>query len=276
MLITGWGIFRPLGVLGAGLSTSISIAVGVVLMLLYFLRLERYVAFEAGHMRPRFGIWKRILQIGLPPGGEFMLLFIYIGTVYWIIRDFGAEAQAGFGIGSRVMQAIFLPAMAVAFATAPVAGQNFGAGHLDRVRQALRSSALIGSSIMLGLSLFCQWRPELLVGFFTNEAAVIAVGAEFLQIISWNFVAVGLIFTFSGIFQGIGNTLPPLLASATRLVTFVLPGLWLASRPSFELRQLWFLSVATVALQAVVSALLLRATLRGKLPLKPVAPMPVS
>jgi putative MATE family efflux protein len=268
MLIAGWWTGRPLGVLGAGLSTSISIAVGALLMLLYFLRLERYVQFQPGHAKPRLAVWRRILKIGLPPGGEFLLLFLYIGTVYWIIRAFGSEAQAGFGIGSRVMQAIFLPAMAVAFATAPVVGQNFGGGHPDRVRQTLRSSALIGSSIMFLLSLFCQWRPDLLVGFFTDEAAVIAVGAEYLQIISWNFVAVGLIFTFSGVFQGIGNTLPPLLASGTRLLTFVLPGLWLASRPGFELRQLWILSVATVALQVVISGLLLRATLRRRSPLE--------
>ena len=54
---------------------------------------------------------------------------IFSGVIYWIIRDFGAAAQAGFGIGSRVMQAIFLPAMAIAFAAAPIAGQNFGARH---------------------------------------------------------------------------------------------------------------------------------------------------
>ena len=54
-------------------------------------------------------------------------MFVFMGVIYWIIRDFGAAAQAGFGVGSRVMQAIFLPAMAIAFAAAPIAGQNFGA-----------------------------------------------------------------------------------------------------------------------------------------------------
>ena len=57
-----------------------------------------------------------------------------MGVIYSIIADFGAAAQAGFGIGSRVMQAIFLPAMAVAFATAPLAGQNIGASNWPRAR----------------------------------------------------------------------------------------------------------------------------------------------
>jgi Na+-driven multidrug efflux pump len=182
-----------------------------------------------------------------------------------VIRHFGAEAQAGFGVGSRVMQAIFLPAMAVAFATAPIAGQNVGGGHGDRVRETFRSAVIVGSSIMIVLTLLCQWRPEWLVHGFTSDPKVIAVAAQFLHIISWNFVASGIIFTCSGMFQALGNTVPALLSSATRLVTFAVPAVWISTRPGFELRHLWFLSVATVALQAIASVLLLYREFRRKL-----------
>ncbi len=178
--------------------------------------------------------------------------------IYFIIRDFGAAAQAGFGVGSRVMQAIFLPAMAIAFATAPIAGQNVGAGLHDRVRETFRSAALIGSALMLLLTLICQLQPEWFVHGFTSDPEVVAVAAQFLQYISWNFVANGLIFTCSGMFQAMGNTLPALLSSATRMATFVFPALWLSHRAGFELRQLWLLSMATITLQAVISCLLLR------------------
>ena len=47
---------------------------------------------------------------------------------------------------------------------------------------------------MLALTLFCQWRPDLLIGGFTDDRAVIAVGGEFLLIISWNFVVASLWF----------------------------------------------------------------------------------
>lgn len=265
IMIAGWLTGRPLGVVGAGLSSSISVGVGVLMMAYYFARLERFVEFDATLLPPRPAVWRRILQIGLPPGGEFALLFVYMGVIYWVIRDFGAEAQAGFGVGSRVMQAIFLPAMAVAFATAPLAGQNFGAGAWDRVRKTFRDAAVAGSAIMLLLTLFCQWRPEVLVGFFTDDAPVVAVGQEFLRIISWNFVATGLIFTCSSMFQALGNTVPALLASATRLVTFVGPAVWMSMQPWFELRHLWFLSVTTVALHALAALGLLRLEFRARL-----------
>ena len=65
-----------------------------------------------------------MLNVGLPAGGEFALMFIYMGVIYWVIRDFGSAAQAGFGIGSRIMQSIFMPAMAIAFAAGPIAGRT--------------------------------------------------------------------------------------------------------------------------------------------------------
>lgn len=271
ILIAGWLTGKPYGIAGAGLATSISVAFGVFLMWLYFHKLEKFVGLDRALLKARPDVWKRILKIGLPPGGEFALMFCYLAIIYWVIRHFGAEAQAGFGVGSRVMQAIFLPAMAVAFATAPIAGQNVGGGKPDRVRETFRASVFLGSGIMIVLTLICQLKPEWFVHFFTKDQAVLAVAATFLHIISWNFVAQGIIFTCSGMFQALGNTLPGLMSSATRLVTFAVPALWLSSRPGFELKQLWFLSVATVTLQAVTSLLLLRGQFRRRLAATPAA-----
>jgi len=276
IMIAGWITGRPLGVAGAGISTSISVAVGVLLMLVYFVRLERFVTFRRDFVRPRASAWRRILAVGLPPGGEFALMFVYMGVIYWVIRGFGPEAQAGYGVGSRVMQAIFLPAMAIAFATAPVAGQNVGARKHDRVRETFRTATATLSAIMLGLTLFCQFRPDVLIAFFTKDADVVAVGAEFLRIISWNFLATGIIFTCSGMFQAMGNTVPALVASASRLITFVLPAVWLTGRSWFELRHLWYVSVVTVALQAALSWWMVVVQLRlrlGDAPAKVAAPV---
>ncbi len=269
VMIAGWLTGRPFGVAGAGISSTISIGVGVLMMLVYFVWLERFVTFEKGLLRPRLDAWKRILSIGLPPGAVFALMFVYIAVIYWAIRDFGAAAQAGYGVGTRVMQAIFLPAMAVAFATAPLAGQNFGAGSFDRVRLTFRTSIVYGSAIMFLLTLFCQWRPDVLIGAFTDDPEAIGVGSEFLRIISWNFVATGVIFTCSSMFQGLGNTVPALLSASSRLLTFCLPAIWLATLGGFELRHLWYLSVATVGLQMALSLWLLAIEYRRRLVLAP-------
>jgi Na+-driven multidrug efflux pump len=170
------------------------------------------------------------------------------------------------------MQALFLPVMAVAFAVAPLAGQNFGARQFARVRETFRTAAILSSVLMLAITGVCQWRPEWFVQVFTRSPEVVAVGTPYLRIISWNFVATGLIFTCSGMFQALGNTWPSLLSSASRLLTFVIPAVWLSRSPDFTLTQVWYLSVATVTLQALTSLTFLIREFRLKLDLPALTP----
>jgi putative MATE family efflux protein len=265
ILIAGWGTHHSFGVAGAGLASTVAIAVGVVFLWWYFHRLEHFVALNSKQWTPHLTTWKRILNIGLPAGGEMLMIFVVIAVAYWAIRGFGPAAQAGFGVGSRLMQAIFLPAMAIAFAAAPVAGQNFGAGHFDRVKETFRSAAWMSSVVMIGLTALCLWRAQSLIRLFTTDAAVVAVGASYLQTVSWNFVPSGLAFTASSLFQAIGNTWPSLISSGTRLITYVTPVLWLGAHGNFELTTLWWMSVATVTVQALVALTLLAQQFREKL-----------
>jgi Na+-driven multidrug efflux pump len=156
--------------------------------------------------------------------------------------------------------------MAVAFATAPVAGQNFGAGHGERVRRTFHEAIFLGSVVMLTATILCQWRPDLLMRAFTHEPEVVATGAGFLRIISWNFLLIGFCFTCSSMFQALGNTWPALLSTALRLLAFGIPAIWMSAQPDFDIRYVWYLSVATVFVQAVVSYSLLRRELRRRLP----------
>jgi putative MATE family efflux protein len=274
VLIAGWGTGYAMGVAGAGFASSIAIVVGIVLLGWYFLRLEKYVHFDARLWRPQLAVWKRMLVVGLPAGAEFGLMFVYMVVIYWVIKGFGDTAQAGFVIGSRIMQSIFLPAMAIAFAAGPIAGQNFGANRPERVRETFFKAAALSTVVMIGVTVLLQWRPEVLVAFFPSEPAEQEVGATFLRIISWTFIAQGIVFTCSGMFQGLGNTIPAMLSSGTRLVVFVPLAIWVSSQPEFHLDQVWWLSVATVWLQAVVSFVLLQHQFKRRLVDRPAASAP--
>jgi putative MATE family efflux protein len=265
VLIIGMGPAPALGVMGAGLATTLSSLVGVAMLITYFIKLEKYVSFQFHLWKPQLPIWGRMLNIGLPAGGEMLLMFGYFAVVYWLIQDFGETAQAGFSIGGRIMQSIFMPTMAIAFAVGPIAGQNFGAGHGDRVRETCYKGMLMSASVMFLVTLLLQYHPELLVAFFTDEEAVIAAGGDFLKIISWNFVAQGIIFTCSGMFQGLGNTKPAMLSSASRLLIFIPLAVWASKREGFTMDHVWYISVLSVTVQAVISFLLVQKEFRLKL-----------
>ena len=268
VLIMGWGTGYPLGVAGAGLASSIAVLIGIAMLLAYFRKVERYVAFNPAQWRPQLRHLKRILNVGLPAGGEFAMMFIFMAVVYYVLRDFGAAAQAGFGIGQRVLGLIQMPALAVALAAGPIAGQNVGAGNSARVRETFVKAALIASGVMIGFLCVAQFKPELLLAGFSNDQETMAIAFLFLRIISLNMVAQGLIFTCSSMFQGLGNTKPVLWSSATRVFTYSLPALWLSTRPGFRMEHVWYLSIAATTLQASLSLWLLRREFRKRLVLR--------
>ncbi|HET8937876.1 MAG TPA: MATE family efflux transporter [Polyangiales bacterium] len=265
VFIAGWGTNHPLGVAGAGLASSVAISVGVIALTVYFVRVEKYVRFHRDQWRPRMQVWKRIFVVGLPAGCEFALIFLYTSITYWAIRSFGAAAQAGFGVGSRVMQGIFVPALAVAYSAAPIAGQNFGAGNFPRVRATFRSTAFLSSFVMTCLIALCQWNAEIFVRFFSSDAEVTRIGALFLRTVSWNFVAQGLIFSCSNMFQGLGNTLPAVWSSITRLLIYALPAVWLSQQSFFQLEYIWYWSIVATGVQALTSLGLLQVEYRRRL-----------
>ena len=266
VLMFGWVTRHPLGVAGAAVASLLAIAVGCVAFSAYFLRRGSPLRFRTDEWAPQPRLWGAMLRVGLPAGGEFALMSVYMVLVYDIIRPFGAAAQAGFGIGLRVVQALFLPTVAIAFAAAPVAGQNFGARQGDRVRQTFYSAAAMSAAVMAVLTLLCHIAPAAMIGVFSRDPLVVAVGSEYLRVISWNFLAAGIVFVSSSMFQAIGNTLPPLGASALRLVLFAFPAYVLAHQPGFQLRQVWYLSVASVTIQLCANLWLLRREFARKLP----------
>src|SRR5438046_6577785 len=242
LLIFGIGPWPRLGVTGAALATFISILVADVLIVIYFEKKYHYLRFRFPLFRPRTKIWGGMLGIGVPAGAEFLLLFVYIMLVYAIIRGFGPAAQAGFGIGARVMQALFLPVVALSFAVSPVVGQNFGGRQADRVRHSVYSAVGIAALMMLVLTLITYLAPAALIGVFSHDPRVIAFGSDYLRIVSLNFVSAGIVFTTSSVFQGIGYTLPPLFGSMTRLFLFALPAWPISRPPGFGFRHVWYLA----------------------------------
>jgi Na+-driven multidrug efflux pump len=120
-------------------------------------------------------------------------------------------------------------------------------------------------ALMLADTVLCVWQADSLIRLFSDDPAVIAVGGPYLRILSWNFVATGLIFTCSSMFQALGNSWPSLITSGSRVVLYLIPAVWLGSQRHFELRHLWYLSVVSVTAQAAFSLILLQQQFRQRL-----------
>jgi putative MATE family efflux protein len=257
VLIFGWMGAPAMGISGAAVASLVAILIGNGWLLLHF-RHEPILSYARGELRPRMVVWKRMLSIGLPAGFDFAMMAVYLFIVYAVTRPFGAAAQAGFGIGMRVLQAGFMPVVALGMSVAPIAGQNFGAGHADRVRHTFRDGALLAMAMMLVLLIISQAAAPQLVGVFTHDPAAIDAGAHYLRIISWSFVASGVIFVTNSMFQAMGNTMPSVVTSLARIVIVAIPVLLLSQRPGFALTTIWYLAAVSVFVQLALALLLLR------------------
>jgi MATE family, multidrug efflux pump len=265
ILIFGWVFGVRLGVGGAALATLMAIVAGNIWMTLYFRQHNSYLTFSTAHMRPQRQLWTRMLKVGLPAGAEFGMMTVYLLVIYMVSRPFGASAQAGFGIGMRIIQACFMPVVALGFAVAPVAGQNFGARRAERVKQTFYVAAGMATAGMVVVFLASQLAAPSMMRVFTNEAAVVSVGEQYLRIVSWSYIASGIIFVASSMFQAMGNTIPSLVSSFTRIVGTAIPVIYLSRMPGFTLRWVWLLSAVTIFAQLTISLLLLRREFRRRL-----------
>ena len=265
VLMFGWGTGRPMGVAGAALASLVAVAIGVLWLATFFFGRDSYLRFVASHLRPQLHLWKEMLKIGLPAGAEFAMMAVYLMLVYVIARPFGAAGQAGFGIGMRIVQALFMPVVALGFSVAPVAGQNVGARLPHRVKAVFKDASLMAGGWMLLMAVVCNLVPAALIRLFSHDPAVVAVGDEYLRIVSWTFVPSGLIFVCSSMFQAMGNTIPSLVASVARIVVIAIPAIMLSRLPGFALHWIWYLSAGAIVLQLSIVLVYLRREFRVRL-----------
>ena len=258
ILIFGWFTGYPMGVAGAAISTLVAVVVGVLWLSRYFTSSNEFLHYRRADWRPRFETWASMLKIGLPAGVEFALTAVYLFVVYTVCRPFGASAQAAFGIGLRLIQSMFLPVVALAFAAGPVAGQNVGARKADRVRTTFRSAVGMAAAITLVSAVAGYLEAERFMGIFSHDPDVIRIGVDYLHIAAWSFVASGVVFVSSSMFQALGNAVPPMLTSISRIVLISIPIIILSQQPGFSLTTIWYISVGGTALQMIANLALLQ------------------
>src|SRR5206468_4163902 len=182
-LIFGWGTGRPLGVAGAAISSLVAIVVGLVWLTAYFRKVGSFLRFDPSAWRPRPAIWKQMLGIGLPSGVEFGITTVYLALVYSITRPFGAAAQAGFGIGMRIIQAglVF-----VASSTFQAMGNTIPSLIASVVRIALVAIPGVIISRLPGFELHWLWWLSVASVFVQLVLAMLLLRREFSLRLVWS------------------------------------------------------------------------------------------
>lgn len=209
LLIFGWGPFPELGIEGAAVATIIGRSTGVILQVWTLFKGGKHIRTAIHQIYFDSKVLLHILRTSI--GGVAQMIVAMTSWIFLmrILSNIGSEAVAGATIAIRIMMFSTMPAWGLSNAAATLVGQNLGACHPERAEKAVWTTGFYNMIFLLGVSLVYFFYNQSLVSFFTNNAKVIAIGSEWLQILSYSFFVYGWWMVSVQAFNGAGDTKTP-------------------------------------------------------------------
>ena len=147
-----------------------------------------------------------------------------------MVVQFGEEAVAALGVGSRIESLALIGVAALSIAISPFIGQNYGAGNCDRIRSALRFGLRfsLGWGIAMFVILFSF--AKVIAPIFNDDTAVIESAVLFLIILPISYGFLGISWLVNSAFNALNRPLRASIVILLHLFVFVLPLAYLGSK----------------------------------------------
>ncbi len=208
-----WHIFLPgagMGVIGAGIATAVSYAVGGMIITVALLR-HPTISPVGQSMKPDFSVLRPCLKVALPNALQrFATSFGYV-VFASMINALGEVATAAHTIANTVESAFYIPGFGMQAAAATLAGNAWGARDTKRIKDLTRLIVPLEVLMMvLSGGLLFVFAPQMM-SLFSKDLAVIALGATVLRMVALSEPFYGVSIILEGMMQGMGNTVKPLV-----------------------------------------------------------------
>lgn len=223
LLIFGVGPFPRLELFGGALATVISWGITLVAALWVLARRERMLAFEWPRPAAVWASWRAILFVGLPAAATNLLVPVANGVLTRLVAAHGAPAVAGYGVGGRIEALALILPLAVSTALAPFVGQNFGAQHGDRIREALRLSMRFSVAWGLAVAALLALTGPTIGALFSDAPAVVETTALYLWIVPLSYGAYGVAMMVNTTLNAVSRPLRSGGLIVIRLFVLMLP-----------------------------------------------------
>ena len=269
IMIFGLFGFPRFGVAGAAYATVLGQSVAALLGLFMNLKYNTDIHLSwKGVLHPDGDTVSRIYTVGVPS-----ILMMSIGSVMtygmnMILTAFSTTATAVFGVYFKLQSFFFMPVFGLNNGLIPVLAYNYGARRKDRIDEALKFSFGLAIAIMLCGTLVMHLFPDVLLGFFNADEAMLEIGIPAQRIISlcFPFAAIGIIS--GSIFQAFSESIYSLIISLGRQLVVLLPVAWLLSKTGNVTNVWWAFPIAEGA--SVVLSFIFFKKIYGKI-VKPLA-----
>ena len=209
VLIFGFEPFPEMGIEGAAVATNIGRGIAVLIQFWVLFKGGKHIKALRSHLHFNWEIILKIIRTSLGGIGQMIVAMTSWIFIMRIISEFGSQAVAGATIAIRIMMFTMMPAWGMSNAVATLVGQNLGAQKPDRAERSVWVTGFWNMSFLILVSIVYFLFSESLVGIFTDEAGVIAVGGMWLKIVSYSYFIYGWWMVSVQAFNGAGDTVTP-------------------------------------------------------------------
>ncbi|MBW2274908.1 MAG: MATE family efflux transporter [Deltaproteobacteria bacterium] len=218
-----------LGVKGVALGLACGQTVSILLLMRVVTSGASRIHLRRRHMRPDWRVLKQILTLAWPPAlqmiGGFLVTVIFIR----VMGGFGDKAQAAYSIGLRLAMVGPMLGLPIASACATLVGQNLGARNVRRAWRSVWVGLAVHGSLMLSIAAGLFFFRVPLLGAFTEDPEVIAIGSEMLAYQAASLTMMSVYLVVFRTLQGAGDVIFPMAISLANSLLLTLPlGLYLA------------------------------------------------
>ncbi|MDB11279.1 MATE family efflux transporter [Listeria monocytogenes] len=219
-------VYMDMGVRGAAIATVLSQTAAAIAVIYYAYRHVPFMRIERAKFKLSTPLLKEMVRIGLPSGLQGSFISIGNMALQSLINGFGSSVVAAYTAASRIDSLTYQPGIAFGAASSMFAGQNIGAGKIDRVREGFWSGIKVVTAISIGITILVQLfaREFLLLFVDSSETEVINIGVSYLLIVSLFYVVVGVLFVVRETLRGTGDAMVPLAMGIFELVSRLVIG----------------------------------------------------
>ena len=200
-LYGGFGV-PAMGVVGIALATLVAQGVGCVYLAHKVLQTGLVSRHDLANALPRLEPFKEIARQGLPASVNMLTVGMGIFVITYFVSLFGKEAVAAYGSAMRIEQMALVPTIGLNIATLTLVAQNNGARLFHRVQEVLKTSLVYGAIVIALGAVAILIGAKQFMAFFTDDGAVLTMGATYLMIDALALYAYVILFVNVAALQG--------------------------------------------------------------------------
>lgn len=212
-----------MGVPGVALATIIAQWISAILCLVKLTTMKNLFEMKRDYFKLSKDYSLRLIQLGLPAGITQMIFSASSIVVQSLTNSFGEMYIAANVIVMRIDGFVMMPAFSFGTAMTTFAGQNIGAGKLDRVDDGTRRGTFTAMGVSAVLTVLIVVFGKYLMGIFTTTEELIDLANTMMRILAPGYIAMEVTQCLSGVMRGAGDTMTPMWISIINTVAIRVP-----------------------------------------------------